>query len=85
MAKSKINTKDVVKEVAARMGCYQKDADEVITHLAEVIAEAIKEDKAVGHKELGIFRVTTTKKGNKLVKFRPGKALLDRVEKREGR
>lgn len=72
----RLNTKTVVREVAARMGCYKKDAMELLEHFSNVVAETLAAGGAVDFRPLGIFRLS--KRGG--VKFRPAAKLARKVK-----
>lgn len=72
----RLNTKAVVKEVSQRMGCYKKDAAELLTHFCDVVAETLAQGGAIDFRPLGVFRLG--RKGG--IRFRPASKLARRVK-----
>lgn len=73
---SRLNTKLVIREVASRMGCYKKDAMELLTHFSNIIAETLAQGGAVDFRPLGVFRLG--KRG--AIKFKPAVKIIRRVK-----
>ncbi|AEF95036.1 histone family protein DNA-binding protein [Desulfotomaculum nigrificans CO-1-SRB] len=75
----KINTPQVIAEVAERMGCYKKDTRELLEHFAAVIAEHVAKGERVSFKPLGIFYAQRSRRGRGtgqiLLKFRAAKGI----------
>lgn len=72
----RLNTKSVVKAVAERMGCYKKDAFELLGHFSDVVAETLAQGGAVDFRPLGVFKLG--RKGG--IKFKPATKLARRVK-----
>ncbi len=72
--REKTTTPKIVKEVARRMGCYGKDAREVLDHFAAVVRENLGADRKVQLAGLGVF-YTAKSRGKIRVKFRPTRSL----------
>lgn len=53
----RINTPEIIKEIAQRMGCYQKDVSELLGHFTDIIVENLKDGKRVYFHPLGVFYV----------------------------
>ncbi|MBE3585374.1 MAG: HU family DNA-binding protein [Thermoanaerobacter sp.] len=84
--KEKVTTPVVVREVARRMGCYRKDARELLDHFASVVAEQVAAGKRVQYAGLGIFYPAVSKRGRGAgkhvkVRFRPARSLAEKVMK----
>lgn len=84
---SKLNTQDVIDEVSKRMGCYKKDAKELLQHFSDVVVEAVEANKSVYFKPLGIFYPATYHaknyhKGRKL-RYKPSKYIAERLKSLE--
>lgn len=80
----KINTPQVIEEVAKRMGCFKKDAREMLEHFSAVIVEHASRGEKVSFKPLGIFYIHESKKvnGHKLrLKYRATKDVLRKINK----
>ncbi|MCL6560670.1 MAG: HU family DNA-binding protein, partial [Firmicutes bacterium] len=56
----KIATRQVIKEVAERMGCYRTDAREVLDHFADVIRENVSAGRKVQYAGLGVLLIGIT-------------------------
>lgn len=78
----KLGIRELVREVAARQQCYQKDAREVIDHLVAVIAEALEQGRGVHITHLGTFRPVPRRSRGPRVQFRPAAALRRRLTDR---
>ncbi|HAP93148.1 MAG TPA: hypothetical protein DCM26_00805 [Desulfotomaculum sp.] len=77
MNAEKVTTPALVKEVAARMGCYKKDAREVLEHFADVVGENVRAGKSAQFTGLGVLYPVISKRGVKVVKFRAATSLMD--------
>lgn len=79
----KINSPQVIAEVAKRMGCYKKDAAELLQHFVDVIIENVCAGKTVGYKDLGIFypylSVRRGRQDQIRLKFRPAKKVKKKI------
>lgn len=80
-----VNTPEIVKEVAKRMGCYQKDASELLDHFVEVVAENVQAGRKVHYRSFGTFYLRPAKCNSKRfrragVKFRPAKKMVERMQ-----
>lgn len=83
--KEKATTPVLVREVARRMGCYRKDAREVLDHFAAVIAENVSEGKKVQYAGLGVFYPAISRRGRGAgksvkIRFRPARELAEKVK-----
>jgi DNA-binding protein HU-beta len=83
--KEKVTTPWLVAEVARRMGCYKKDARELLQHFADVIEENVQAGRKVQFTGLGVFYPAVSERGpgagkNVRVKFRPAKSLIEKVQ-----
>jgi len=80
----KVNTNELVKEVAKRMGCYKKDVEELFKHFSDIIVENVQIGRAVSHKDIGIFYPYQTMGSSRpcqvKLKFRPTKKIAIRVD-----
>jgi len=88
-ADEKVTTPALVREVARRMGCYRKDAREVLDHFASVIAENVSAGRRVQYAGLGIFYPAISKRGRGAgkhvkVRFRPARELAEKVKNGKG-
>jgi DNA-binding protein HU-beta len=82
----KVTTPALVREVAARMGCYKKDARELLDHFASVVAEQVAAGKRVQYAGLGVFYPAVSKRGRGAgkhvrIRFRPAKGLAEKIKK----
>lgn len=70
----KITTPILINEVADRMGCFKKDARELLGHFSDVIIENVSEGRSVQLASLGVFipaKITRGKKtGGLKIKFK---------------
>ncbi|MGQ9825659.1 MAG: HU family DNA-binding protein [Desulfotomaculales bacterium] len=85
MQAEKMNTPALIKEVAARMGCYRKDARELLDHFAAVVAENVAAGRKVQYAGLGIFYPAVSRRGrgagkNVKIRFRPARDLAEKVK-----
>jgi DNA-binding protein HU-beta len=77
-----VNTKEAVKEISKRMGCYHKDARELLLeHFPAVLVESISAGKKVHLAGLGTFYPRRGRKGLR-VAFRPARGLLRAVREK---
>ncbi|AEG15193.1 hypothetical protein Desku_1613 [Desulfofundulus kuznetsovii DSM 6115] len=77
-----VNTKEAVALVARRMGCYAKDARELLLeHFPTVITEAVSQGKKVHLAGLGTFYPRRGRKGLR-VAFRPARGLIRAVREK---
>lgn len=81
----KVTTPALVKEVAARMGCYRKDARELLDHFAAVVAENVAVGRKVQYTGLGIFYPSVARRGRGAgksvrIRFRPARELAEKVK-----
>jgi len=74
--KEKVSTPWLVAEVARRMGCYKKDARELLQHFADVVGKNVQAGKKVQFTGLGVFYSVVSKRGVRAVKFRPATSLM---------
>ncbi len=75
-----VNTKETVKEISKRMGCYAKDVRELLLeHFPAVLVEAVSQGKKVHLAGLGTFYPRRGRKGLR-VAFRPARGLLRAVQ-----
>ncbi|KUK32061.1 MAG: Histone family protein DNA-binding protein [Thermoanaerobacterales bacterium 50_218] len=87
---NRTKTKDVVKKVAERMSCYQKDAKELLEHFTDLIAEEVSQGRQVRFAPLGTFYARPAKKPRRdgtrrlLLRFKPSKAVLRKLEEVAG-
>lgn len=79
-------TKEVIAQVAQRMGCYRKDARELLLqHFTAVLTEAAKRGEKVHLSGLGTFYPARSRKPTKsgvrrlTLKFKPAKPLLRQI------
>lgn len=84
MNTEKVTTPELVKEVAARMGCYRKDARELLDHFSSVVAEQVAIGRKVQYASLGIFYPAVTRRGRgagkrRKIKFRPARELVEKM------
>lgn len=85
-----MNTPDLIKEVARRMGCYQRDARELLEHFADVVAQQTTSSKRVYISFLGTFYTVPARKPRadgtrrQVLKFKPSRALARRVDQQSG-
>lgn len=79
----KMGIRELVREVAARQQCYQKDAREVIDHLVAVIAEALEQGRGVHITDLGTFHPVPRHARGLRVRFRPAAQLRRRLAARQ--
>ncbi|OPY61661.1 MAG: Bacterial DNA-binding protein [Pelotomaculum sp. PtaU1.Bin065] len=87
MRYEKINSPEVIDEIAQRMGCYKKDVANVLKHFSNLVKENAEAGKAVAYKEFGIFYPASSyARPWKKLKFRPAKklaqALIEASQKR---
>ena len=79
----KINTPQIIAEVAERMGCYRKDAKEILEHFAAVITGHVVKGERVSFKPLGMFYAQRSYRGRGtgqiLFKFRPSTGVQRKV------
>lgn len=54
-----MNKQEIAAKLAARHGLSQKEAESFMTHLVDVLQDALKDEKMVKVKGLGTFKVTT--------------------------
>lgn len=54
-----MNKQEIAAKLAARHGLSQKEAESFMTHLVDVLQDALKDEKMVKIKGLGTFKVTT--------------------------
>jgi|GEM_PF-1346935 len=85
----KVTTPVVVKAVAAKMGCYRKDARELLDHFCSFVAEQVAAGKRVQYTGLGIFYPAVVRRGRGAgkavkVRFRPARELAEKVKMRGG-
>jgi DNA-binding protein HU-beta len=77
-----VNTKEAVKEISKRMGCYHKDARELLLeHFPTLLAEAVSAGKKVHLAGLGTFYPRRGRKGLR-VAFRPARGLIRAVREK---
>jgi DNA-binding protein HU-beta len=81
----KVTTPALVREVAARMGCYRKDARELLDHFSAFIAEQVAAGRKVQYAGLGIFYPAISQRGRGAgksikIKFRPARELAEKVK-----
>lgn len=81
----KVTTPALVREVAARMGCYRKDARELLDHFVGVVAENVTAGRRVQYAGLGVFYPSVTRRGrgagkNVKIRFRPARELAEKVK-----
>lgn len=58
-----VTTPLVVREVAARMGCYKRDVREVLDHFSAIIVEQAAAGKKVRYASLGVFYPAVSRRG----------------------
>jgi len=61
----KITTIDLVNEISDRMGCFKKDARELLGHFTDVIIENISEGRSVQLASFGVFIPAKITRGRK--------------------
>lgn len=72
----RLNTKAVIRLVSERMGCYKKDAAELLEHFSNIVAETLAQGGTVDFRPLGVFKIG--RKG--VVKFKPAAKIIRRVK-----
>ena len=55
-----MNTRDLIKEVAERLGVSQKEAYQLVKDTSEVMADAFAEENSISIQKLGNFSVKKT-------------------------
>lgn len=81
----RINTPEIIKEVAQRMGCYQKDVNELLWHFTDIIVENLKDGKRVHFHPLGVFYVrpqsapTCKRPFKATVRLQPSKRIIKEI------
>ncbi|WP_027356584.1 HU family DNA-binding protein [Desulfofundulus thermocisternus] len=82
--KPAVNTREAVASIARRMGCYAKDARELLLeHFPAVLVEAVSQGKKVHLAGLGTFYPRRGRKGLR-VAFRPARGLIRAVREKNG-
>ncbi|NHM25979.1 hypothetical protein G7K71_02920 [Desulfofundulus sp. TPOSR] len=77
-----VNTKEAVALVAKKMGCYHKDARELLLeHFPAVLVEAVSAGKKVHLAGLGTFYPRRGRKGLR-VAFKPARGLIRAVQEK---
>ncbi|KYH30663.1 HU family DNA-binding protein [Neomoorella mulderi] len=84
-------TKEIINETAKRMGCYRKDARELLLqHFVSVLTEAAVRGEKVHLAGLGTFYPARSRKPRKdgirqtVLKFKAAKPLLRRINPNDG-
>lgn len=92
-----MNKKELIQEVAIRSGMSQADVERVLNHIADTVRDSLHNEEPVALMGFGTFRVQerAARAGynpsagqkmkipaKKIVKFKPGKALEIKQEKR---
>lgn len=79
-------TKEAIDETAKRMGCYRKDARELLLqHFVSILTEAAQRGEKVHLAGLGTFYPARSRKPTKtgtrrtVLRFKPAKPLLRRI------
>jgi DNA-binding protein HU-beta len=81
-----VNTREAVTSIARRMGCYHKDARELLLeHFPAVLVESISAGKKVHLAGLGTFYPRRGRKGLLRVGFKPARGLLRAVQEKNGK
>lgn len=94
---SALTRKDLILQISNETGLRQQDVKAVITRTLEIIAETLSEGRHVELRNFGVFDLGLTPRrlgrnprhpevhieapARPTVKFRPGKELVQRVEK----
>ena len=93
-----MNKKELIQEVAIRSGMSQADVERVLNHVTDTIRGSLHNEESVTLVGFGTFRVQerAARQGynpsvgekmqipaKKIVKFKPGKALEIKQEKKE--
>jgi nucleoid DNA-binding protein len=71
------------------MGCYRKDARELLDHFSAFIAEQVAAGKRVQYAGLGVFYPAIPRRGRGAgrsvkIKFRPARELAEKVKVKGG-
>ncbi|MGB9887619.1 MAG: HU family DNA-binding protein [Moorellales bacterium] len=74
--REKSGTQKIIDEVSRRMGCFKKDAVELLNHFTDVVAGLLAEEGRVEFRPLGVWRIN--KSG--AVRHKPGKRFTARVQ-----
>lgn len=81
----RVSTREVVRGVARRMDCYQKDAKELLEHFASLVVEEVARGRKVRFAPLGTFYTRPARRprhnGTRslILEFKPSRAVLKKI------
>ena len=84
-----MNTSDVIKEVSRRMGCYQRDAKELLEHFAAVMIERTAKGEKIRLSFLATFypgtgRLRRNGTRRRVLKFKPARKFVEQLNAEQG-